>query len=171
MGFREILIVNGHGNNPGVLDVVVRSIGDDFKVFPGVANIYDQWDRNFVRENRRSAEGGIGHACEVETSVMLHLAGELVDMGAADASDMMTSNLKTCPVDFASTRKKKMYLSTWYLENPAHGSAGDPSQARAEFGEALHRMTVEGLAEAIAEFHDVHRKLADRKLRRKDTRF
>jgi len=171
MGITKILIVNGHGNNPGVLDVVVRSIGDDFKVFPGIANIYDQWDRNFVRENRKSAEGGIGHACEIETSVMLHLAGDLVDMSMADATDMMTSGLATCPVDFASTRKKKMYLSTWYLENPTHGAAGDPSQARAEFGEALHRMTVKGLLEAITEFYEVHRRLAGRKLKRKDTRF
>ncbi len=29
MGLKKILIVNGHGNNPGILDVVVRSIGDD----------------------------------------------------------------------------------------------------------------------------------------------
>jgi hypothetical protein len=132
---------------------------------------YLMLDRNFVRENRKSAEGGIGHACEIETSVMLHLAGDLVDMSMADATDMMTSGLATCPVDFASTRKKKMYLSTWYLENPTHGAAGDPSQARAEFGEALHRMTVDGLAEAITEFSEVHRRLAGRKLKRKDTRF
>ncbi len=170
MGITKILIVNGHGNNPGLLDVVVRTIGDDFKVFPGVANIFDQWDRNFVRENRKSPEGGIGHACEIETSVMLHLT-DLVDMSVADDTDLMKSNLATCPVDFAATRKKKMYLSTWYLENPTHGAAGDPSQATKEFGEAIHRMTVDGLEQAIREFFEVHERLAGRKLNRADTRF
>jgi len=74
MGINKILIVNGHGNNPGLLDVVVRSIGDDFKVFPGIANIFNLWDKEFVKKNRKSKEGGIGHACEIETSVMLYLS-------------------------------------------------------------------------------------------------
>jgi len=75
MGIKKILIVNGHGNNPGVLDVVARTVGDDFKVFPAVANIFNMWDKEFVKKNRKSKEGGIGHACEIETSVMLYLSG------------------------------------------------------------------------------------------------
>jgi len=65
MGLNSILIVNEHGNNPGMLDVVVRTIGDNFKVFPGVAHIFSMWDREFVRKNRKSAEGGISHAGEI----------------------------------------------------------------------------------------------------------
>jgi creatinine amidohydrolase len=171
MGFRKILIVNGHGNNPGVLDVAVRSIGDDFRVFPGVANVYDQWDRAWIREHRKSAEGGIGHACEAETSVMLHLDPRLVDMSLADNTDRMTSNLATCPVDGASARKKRMFLSTWFLEDSTHGGAGDPSGAAREFGEALHRMAVDGLAEAIRELSEACDARAARTPRRTDTRF
>jgi creatinine amidohydrolase len=171
MGFRKILIVNGHGNNPGVLDVAVRSIGDDFKVFPGVVHVYDLWDKAWIREHRRSAEGGISHACEAETSVMLHLAGGLVDMSVADDTDRMTSTLATCPVDGASVRKKRMFLSTWFLENSTYGGAGDPSVATREFGEALHRMAVDGLVEVIREFSEACDARADRKLNREDTRF
>jgi creatinine amidohydrolase len=170
MGFRKILIVNGHGNNPGVLDVVARSIGDDFKVFPGVANVYDQWDRSYIQKHRTSPEGGISHACEVETSVMLHLT-DLVDMSVADSTDLMTSKLATCPVDGASARKKRMFLSTWFLENSTHGGAGDPSVATREFGEALHGMAVDGLVEVIREFSEAHDSRAGRRLKRKDTRF
>lgn len=171
MGFRKILIVNGHGNNPGVLDIVARTIGDDLKVFPGVANVYDQWDKAWIREHRKSAEGGISHACEAETSVMLHLDPRLVDMSLADGTDRMTSALSTCPVDGASPRKKRMFLSTWYLENSTHGGAGDPSAATAEFGEALHRMAVDGLAEAIRELSEAVDAREGRRLNRKDTRF
>jgi creatinine amidohydrolase/Fe(II)-dependent formamide hydrolase-like protein len=100
--------INGHGNNPGVLDVVVRSAGDDFKVFPGVTNIFDCWEKEYIIKNRKSNPGGIGHACEVETSVMLHLTDDqnLVDMSVADDTDIMKSDLKNCPVDFGATRKK-----------------------------------------------------------------
>src|SRR4030043_2323627 len=51
MGIDKILIVNGHGNNPGVLDVVVRSAGDDYKVFPGVTNIFDCWEKEYIIQN------------------------------------------------------------------------------------------------------------------------
>ncbi len=150
--------------------MVVRTIGDDFKVFPGVAHIFSMWNKEFVRKNRKSREGGISHAGEIETSVMLYLT-DLVDMSVADDTDRMRSSLKTCPVDFAAERKKKLYLSTWFLENPTYGGAGDPSAATREFGEKIHRMTVDGLCEVIREFYSVQKKLSHRRLNRKNTRF
>jgi len=170
MGINKILIVNGHGNNPGILDVVVRTIGDDFKIFPGVVNIFNLWDKDFIKKNRKSKLGGIGHACEIETSVMLYLTN-LVDMNVADDTDIMKSDLKNCPVDFGSDRKKKLYLSTWYLEDSTHGGAGDPTYATKEFGEKIHSMTVDGLYEVIKEFYDIQVKLAKRKLKRECTKF
>jgi len=170
MGLKKILIINGHGNNPGVLDVVVRSIGDDFKVFPGVVNIFNCWDKEFVKKNRKSKIGGIGHAGEIETSVMLHLT-DLVDMSAANNTDIMKSDLTTCPVDFASDKKKKLYLSTWYLENSTYGAAGDSTLATKEFGKQIHSMTVQGLCDIIEEFYEIHKRLSDRTLNRKCTRF
>ena len=170
MGIKKILIVNGHGNNPGVLDVVVRSIGDDFKVFPAVVNVFNLWDKEYVKKNRRSAEGGIGHAGELETSLILHFAEDLVDMSVADNTDIMTSGLKYCPVDFASDKKKKYYLSTWYLENSTHGGAGDPTDARKELGAEIHRMTVRSLVEVIEEFYDIQVRLEKRVLKRKNTK-
>jgi len=171
MGIKKILIVNGHGNNPGVLDVVARTVGDDFKVFPAVANIFNMWDKEFVKEKRKSKIGGIGHACEIETSVMLHLSGENVDMSLADDTDIMTSDLKNCPVDFASDKKKKYYLSTWYLENSTYGAAGDPTFANKEFGKEIHDMTVKSLVEVIEEFYEITSKLDNRVLKRKNTKF
>jgi creatinine amidohydrolase len=170
MGINKILIINGHGNNPGVLDVVVRSIGDDFKVFPGVVNSYNLWDNGYVKNHRKSKEGGTGHAGELETSLMLHLT-DGVNMDLADGTDVMKSNLKSCPVDWCSGRKKWMYLSTWYLEDSKYGAAGDPSDARAEFGKDLQDMAVKNLSWIIEEFYEVLDKLAKRKLRRENTKF
>ena len=171
MGIDKILIVNGHGNNPGVLDVVVRSIGDDFKVFPGITNIYDCWDKEYLKQHRKSKSGGMGHACEVETSVMLYLAENLVDMSVADDTDIMKSDLQNCPVDWGSSKKKRLYLSTWYLENSTYGGAGDPTVAAKEFGEVIHKMTVDALCDIIAEFYEVQKKLKNRKLNRNNDKF
>lgn len=170
MGINKILIVNGHGNNPGVLDVVVRSIGDDHKVFPGIVNVFSLWDKDWINKVRKSKEGGIGHAGEVETSLMLHYT-DLVDMSVADDTDIMKSNVKSCPVDFAPTRKKKLYLSTWYLEDSKHGGAGDPTYATEELGREVHNKMVEELVEVIKDFYDIQVKLSKRKLRRDCQRF
>lgn len=170
MGIYKILIVNGHGNNPGVLDVVVRSIGDDFKVFPGVTNIFNCWDKDLINKNRKSKIGGISHACELETSIMLYLT-DLVDMTVADNTDIMKSNLRNSPTDFGSTNKKKLYLSTWFLENSTYGGAGDPSMATKEFGEKIYKNTVEALCDIIEEFFEVQAKLKKRRLNRKCTKF
>jgi creatinine amidohydrolase len=170
MGFDKILIVNGHGNNMGALDVVVRTVGDEFKVFPGLVSIFDCWDKDFLRKNRASKEGGMGHACEAETSVMLHLT-DLVDMSVADGTDIMTSDLRNCPTDMASGKKRRFYLTTWYLENSTYGGAGDPSVATKELGAKIHAMSVNALVDIIEEFYDVQTKLAARRLKRSSTRF
>ena len=170
MGLNRILIVNGHGNNPGLLDVVVRTIGDEFKIFPGTVNIFNCWDKDYVKNNRKSSVGGIGHAGEAETSVMLYLS-DLVDMSVADNTDLMKTDLDNCPVDFGSDKSKKMYLSTWFLENSTYGGAGDPSQATKEFGEKIHTMTVDALCDVIRVFYEAQISRENRKLNRKSTRF
>ena len=38
-GFRKIVIVNAHGNNPAILELACRKIGSDFNVFPAVTYV------------------------------------------------------------------------------------------------------------------------------------
>ncbi len=160
-GITKILIFNGHGNNPGVLDVVVRSIGDDFNVFPGIVNVFGLYNKDLINKRRKSKEGGIGHAGEVETSLMLYLTN-YVDMSVANDTDIMKSNLKYCPVDFGSNRKKMLYLSTWHLENSVYGAAGDPTGATKEFGKEIFDESVEKFSDIIKEFYNTQVELEKR---------
>ncbi len=159
MKLGKILIINGHGNNPGVLDVAARSIGDDFGVSVGLVNAFGLWDKEFIAKNRKSQEGGIGHACEIETSLMLYYNKELVDMSVADNTDIMKSKLKYCPVDFNANRKKVLYLSTWFLEDSTYGGAGDPTDASADFGKKIHDQSVKLFADVIDEFYRAQQEL------------
>jgi creatinine amidohydrolase len=152
MGLGRILIVNAHGNNPGPLDVAVRSVADACGVYPGVVHTYACWDAEEVNRHRRSAIGGISHAGEAETSMMLHLS-DLVDMSSAVADDAMKSALETCPLDACAGRKKLLHLSTWFLEDSRHGGCGDPTPSTAEFGERMFDMTVRNLVKVIEEFY------------------
>jgi creatinine amidohydrolase len=85
-GFKRIVIVNGHGGNSGLLEFVARRT---ILETDALAATFMWWnmlgmDPKFVSSFRESVfPGGTGHACEIETSVYLHLAGEKVQMDKA----------------------------------------------------------------------------------------
>lgn len=76
-GFRRLLIINGHGGNTDPLHLTVTRVRDRHKVLVATA---DYWDlaRDEFNRIRESRAGGMGHACEWETSGVMHLEGGLV---------------------------------------------------------------------------------------------
>ncbi|WP_106532306.1 creatininase family protein [Planomicrobium soli] len=83
-GFSMFVMINGHLGNAVALKEAARKLYSDipeFKVlylfYPGVKQITDE-----VRETQ-SAHASYFHACEIETSYMLYLAEEFVDMSKA----------------------------------------------------------------------------------------
>lgn len=76
-GFRRLLVINGHGGNTDPLHLTVTRVRDRHKVLVATA---DYWDlaRDEFNRIRESRSGGMGHACEYETSAVMHLEGGLV---------------------------------------------------------------------------------------------
>ena len=76
-GFRRLLVINGHGGNTDPLHLTVTRVRDRHKVLVATA---DYWDlaRDEFNRIRESRSGGMGHACEFETSGVMHLEGALV---------------------------------------------------------------------------------------------
>src|SRR5438876_2965478 len=72
-GARKVFLLNGHGGN----DVPVRAAMRELKTeFPKVRIVFaSYWTlaAQSIQELRESGAGGLGHACEMETSLMLHL--------------------------------------------------------------------------------------------------
>jgi creatinine amidohydrolase len=85
-GFKRVVIVNGHGGNTALLEVVARKtiLETDALVASFMWWNMLQVDPNFIASVRESRfPGGTGHACEIETSMYLQLAGEKVQMDKA----------------------------------------------------------------------------------------
>ena len=76
-GFRRQVLVNGHGGNSALLAALVQQLG--FEASLHVLAV-DYWSlaRPVIGEVRESPPGGMAHACEFETSLMLHLRPDSV---------------------------------------------------------------------------------------------
>ena len=141
---RKLVFLNGHGGNSALVGVANREIRlhhglMTFLAHPGVPP--DQGGQS------PEAELGMGiHGGTEETSLMLHLAPELVDMSVA------TRNV---PESMAANRYVRFGGSVGFgwLSNDfgPDGHIGDPTTATAEHGEVLFEAAVDAFCAALAE--------------------
>jgi creatinine amidohydrolase len=154
-GFRKIVIVNAHGNNPAILELACRKIGSDFEVFPAVTYVLAM-SKSIGPRVRKSEMGGCGgHAGEEETALLLHLAPHLVHLERATSEDIVRYQTRFFPGDIYSDIPDKVggiYWSTWGVVESNTGVYGDPTVATAETGKALFDEIVHNYREFLREF-------------------
>jgi creatinine amidohydrolase len=82
-GFSMFYLINGHGGNSSFINNVVKYAGERHRrIFCATAWLYLSGPDGIasLEKYRQSAIGGMGHACELETSFILHLKPSLVHM-------------------------------------------------------------------------------------------
>ena len=125
--FRRILIVNGHGGNNGLIDVLASTLGNTHYGKARIAALtYFTLARDAIAKLRKSKPGGMGHACEFETSMVQHLRPELVKIERAETCypDPGSRYLTT---DLIGAQAIRVYHDFGDL-SPT-GTLGDPSLA------------------------------------------
>lgn len=137
-GVRKILFLNSHGGQPQLLEIVCR----DLRVKLGMFAVSAMWPRLIdmdtlfpPEENRHGIHGG-----QSETSVMLHLHPDLVEMEHAE---------NFVPLSVEIERESEMLSAEggarfgWQAQDlHPKGACGDATSATAELG----RMAVEQTA-------------------------
>lgn len=155
-GFRKIIIVNAHGNNPAILELACRKIGSDYEIFPAVTYALAM-SKGIGPKVRQSVMGGCGgHAGEEETALLLHLAPELVHMDRATSEDIVRYQTRFFPGDIYSTIPDKvsgLYWSTWGVVPSNTGVYGDPTAATAATGKALFEEMIRTYIEFAREYY------------------
>lgn len=144
-GIEHVLFVNGHNGNSAILNVAVTKIRYDLEMRAAVAFWFQQAG-DVVREAGNSER--IGHACEVETSVLMALANELVRHDALTAGDMK-------PVTMAHAFNNQPFFHTVpvpFHEQTANGVFGDARLASKEIGERIVAAAVERTTAFIETF-------------------
>jgi creatinine amidohydrolase len=94
-GFKRFYLISGHGGNCSFLVNVVKYAGEKYpQIFCATSFLYLSGPQGVaaLEARRQSPRGGMGHACELETSLMLYLHPELVSMDrAVDETDFIST--------------------------------------------------------------------------------
>jgi len=152
MGFRRVFLLNGHGGN----DVPCRAAMCRLKTeLPDLriafASYWTLAAEAFSRI-RTSPRGGMGHACEMETSIMLALHPDQVDPARAQ-DDGAWNKSPVGPYRLLDMlRPQPYYMVRNFDEMSATGTLGMPSHASAEKGVQFLDAAVEAACNLTAAF-------------------
>lgn len=149
-GFRHVVILNGHRPNGTLIDVAARRVIDELpEGTEAKVSALSYWEPGAaaVHALRRSKPGGMGHACEFETSLQLATRPELVHM---DRLERVRPPLVGW--DLVAPGEPTRTYEPWPAPSANHPAIfGDPSVASAESGEAFLEAVVEALAGHLRE--------------------
>jgi creatinine amidohydrolase len=134
-GFKHIVVINGHHGNIGALQYIAQDlegrVSDDISI-----HVLHYWHQLKNDE--------LGHAGEVETSLMLAIAPELVKMEKAQAS---TKKMAKSNVAYASLANSPGS----FVKITGNGVWGNPKNASVETGQRLLNEITTGLVKTISE--------------------
>jgi len=147
LGIRKLMLLNAHGGNSPLMTIVATELRVRFNMLC----VATSWSRfGYPQGLIDASEAAIDiHGGEIETSLMLAICPEKVDMAkAADFSSRQTSFL----ADNKWLSAYGRHAFGWKIQdlNPA-GVVGNASIASAEKGNALLKHAVSGLLELLGE--------------------
>lgn len=151
MGFRKVALLDCHGHHSGLLSTVNRELCDEFDTAIAILSPA-RLSAEAFSEVRRSEQGGAIHGGEWETSLVLHISPEVVDMDAAVPEPMRYHSDFVAGDNFAGSQR--VTWSTWYLQESETGIYGDPTVATAETGETIMRAVVGEGTQFLREFYE-----------------
>jgi creatinine amidohydrolase len=149
-GFYRVVILNGHRPNGTACDVAARRVVDAYAhKKPVQISALSYWEPGAagIHALRKSEVGGMGHACEMETSFQMATRPELVKMERIEGLETQLVRWDlVAPVEPSRT-----YVS-WPTADEGHpGILGDPHKASAESGEKFVEAALDGLERMLSD--------------------
>ncbi len=148
-GVSRLVLFNGHGGNNAVLDNAAR----DLRIRHEMIAVACSWF-GFTKVPAEMDENSITydlHAGELETSAMLAVRPDLVDMSAAKYFEPAMRDWENSFKHIGLTGQPAK--PGWIIEDlNEHGACGNAAKATAEKGEKLLESAAEGFAEFLIEF-------------------
>jgi len=149
-GFKRLIVINGHrmANLPP-LQIAASRIRNETGAYVTIADPFFLADRT-SREIMESPAGGIGHAEELETSHMMHIFPELVDIRKA-VKNLPKRKKFHHPDPYVNDDRvfTPSTLESFRKATEPSGVTGDPTLSTATKGKRLHEALVKNLVELV----------------------
>jgi creatinine amidohydrolase len=142
-GFSRVLLLNGHGGNIAALTVVVNELAVELNAAIATTTYWPLAKEAFAQILERQTT--VRHACEAETSMLLALAPELVDMSRAAEAVGPTGRELAEVVGSDAVHRWRSFKTRTH-----HGAIGDPRTASAQKGERLLDAAAAAVAAVVA---------------------
>ncbi|MDQ0390824.1 creatininase family protein [Labrys monachus] len=149
-GVRKLLIVNSHGGNASVMDIVAREL----RVRHGMLAAFTSWSLfGYPAETFGVDEMRLGiHAGEIETALMLEFRPDLVHMDKAADFRPVTYEMEA---SFRHLRTGRPGGFGWMAQDlHPEGAAGDASKATPDHGAVSARFGAAALVELLRDLRD-----------------
>jgi creatinine amidohydrolase len=146
-GFKKILIVNGHGSNGPLVNLVARKTVLATESLCGATSYFPMAMEAFSKVRDTKV---IAHSDEFETSLYLYLAPERVRIDKAVAGSDVVGKY----VSSDSTSNYPVRFNDFWGRWTKSGVHGDPTTATAEKGKIIFEAAVSGLIKVVDEWRD-----------------
>ena len=153
-GFDALVLLNGHGGNASLVRSATTAIGRDQPDVEVLGLTYFELAARFIDEIRESDVGGMAHAGEFETSLMLHLRPDLVREDAIEGTPM-DEPYEWGTRDLLAGGPLATYRP--FTEYTESGAIGEPGLASAEKGAEIYRRLGDELERLLAQVHERNR--------------
>lgn len=131
MGAKKVFVLNGHGGNDTPLRAALRELKTAVPQTRFVFASYWTLAVKTLHDVRESEMGGMGHACEMETSVMLHLHPNRVHLDRAKRDGPThTDSYRIADMQIG----RPVFFVNEFHEVTKSGVMGHPDLASAEKG-------------------------------------
>jgi creatinine amidohydrolase len=162
-GFTRFYLMSGHGGNSSFLVNVVKYAGEKHpQIFCATAFLYLSGPAGtaVLESRRQSGRGGMGHACELETSLILHLRPDLVHIErAVDETDFIaTPNYYMDWMEGGA-----LTANPPWEDDTRTGAYGAGSLGTAEKGKYWLEAAIREKVEHIAEIHEQYQRRLERR--------
>lgn len=158
-GFRSVFLLNAHGGNQAVCQLLLERIGPRWPDRNIVTSSWWRLGGEALAALNESGLGGVGHACEFETSLMLHLAPQLVDVASIATGGNLDDPACRLPAwasgDMLRSPRASIYRDI--RSQTGNGVFGAPALASAEKGEKIFAILTDALSEILIDLRSLSR--------------
>jgi creatinine amidohydrolase len=147
-GIEHLIFVNGHMGNTAILNVVTTKLHYELGL-QAATSFYFQQAADKLKQYGQSPR--FGHACEVETSVLMALCPSLVRKDQLVPGEMVPSKRRYTYTNQAYA----LQVPIGFDRQTRNGAFGDARLARPEIGEDIIQTALQRTVEFIEDFLSV----------------